>query len=56
MIAILDANILLRLSEPTDPQNPVANRAIAVLRGQGFELRAVPQTHYEFGAWPPGRS
>ena len=48
MIAILDANILLRLGEPTDPQNPVAIRAIAVLRGRGFELRTVPQTQYEF--------
>ncbi len=48
MIAILDANILLRLSEPSAPQYPVANVAVAVLRRQGFELRVVPQSQYEF--------
>ena len=48
MITILDANILLRLTEPTSPQYPTANSAVVVLRGQGFELRTIPQSYYEF--------
>ena len=48
MIAILDANILLRLSEPASPQYPTADNAIAALRRQQFELRTVPQPRYEF--------
>ena len=48
MIAIPDANILLRFVEKASGQHAVALAAVAALRSQGFTLRTVPQCFYEF--------
>jgi hypothetical protein len=47
MIA-LDSNILLRMSDATSAQNPVAMSALGKLRAAGEELAIFPQNIYEF--------
>ena len=48
MIVVLDANILLRLSDPSDPLHVVTKMAVTALHLQGATLRVVPQAIYEF--------
>lgn len=48
MTTVGDANILLRLADPTAPLRPVALAAVAQLRATGHVLRSVPQAVYEF--------
>lgn len=48
MIAILDANILIRLSDQKDGLRTIALSAVDNLRRQNFVLRCVPQCEYEF--------
>ena len=48
MIAVPDANILLRIVETNSNQHRVALAAVAALRSQGFALHTVPQCFYEF--------
>lgn len=43
-----DANILLRLADPTAALHPVAVTAVAHLGATGHVLRTVPQAVYEF--------
>ena len=44
----LDANILLRLADPTSASHAVAARAVSTLRAQGDILHILPQSVYEF--------
>lgn len=48
MNAILDANILVRTTDPTDSQHSMAKVAVTTLRTQGYLLCIVPQSLYEF--------
>jgi len=48
MTAIVDANILMRLTDRRSPLRPVALAAVDTLRKQGFSLQSIPQSHYEF--------
>lgn len=48
MTVVLDANILLRLADPTAPQYTAANAAVTLLRQQANDLRPLPQSLYEF--------
>jgi predicted nucleic acid-binding protein len=48
MTIVLDANILLRIADPTAAQHPTAVAALLSLRAQGDSLRTVPQSLYEF--------
>ena len=48
MIAVPDANILLRIVETASKQHPVALAAVDELRRKGFSLNTVPQCFYEF--------
>ena len=48
MIVLLDANVLLRLSEPGAALYSTAYDAVAILQKQGFVLHCVPQSIYEF--------
>jgi predicted nucleic acid-binding protein len=50
MIVLADANVLLRLADPTSPTHAVAGAAAARLRAQGDSLQMVPQSIYEFWA------
>jgi predicted nucleic acid-binding protein len=48
MTVVLDANVLLRFSDPAAAQHPTAVAALAALHAQGHILRTVPQSLYEF--------
>ncbi len=50
MNILLDANILLRLADPTSKSHVVAATAVSTLRAQGDALHIVPQSVYEFWA------
>jgi predicted nucleic acid-binding protein len=50
MIIVLDANVLLRLADPTSAAHAIAATAVATLRAQGNALHTVPQSVYEFWA------
>jgi len=58
VIYLLDANLLLRLVEPTHHHHASATEAVRLLRAQGVELRTAPQSFYEFWtvATRPGTS
>jgi len=48
MIAVPDANVLLRIVEINSKHHGVALAAVAELISQGFALHTVPQCFYEF--------
>jgi predicted nucleic acid-binding protein len=48
MNVLLDANVLLRLADPTSAMRSVAATAVSTLRAQGVALHIVPQCVYEF--------
>ena len=48
MSVVLDANVLLRYAQPTDPAHRTVVTAIAALRAAGDIPVLVPQTIYEF--------
>lgn len=48
MNILVDANVLLRLADPTNPSHGSAATAVATLRAQGDVLHIVPQCVYEF--------
>jgi len=48
MNVLLDANILLRLADPTSATHAIAATAVVALRAQGDALHIVPQSVYEF--------
>jgi predicted nucleic acid-binding protein len=58
VIYLLDANLLLRLVEPTHHHHAPATEAVRLLRAQGVELRTASQSFYEFWtvATRPGTS
>src|SRR6266403_229482 len=45
---LVDSNILLRLVNPADPQNPLAWGAVRKLHSKQDQLCVVPQNIYEF--------
>ena len=45
---VLDANILVRLANASDPDHNTAQAAVKVLRSSGAQLRTLPQTFFEF--------
>ena len=61
---LLDTNLLVRMTRPTDSQCAVARSAIQTYRGRGERIVVVPQSLYEFwavatrplGAPPAGRN
>jgi predicted nucleic acid-binding protein len=50
MAVLLDTNILLRLSQPNHPHNPIVEQALTVLRSRGEILHIVSQNLVEFWA------
>ena len=48
MILLLDANLLLRISQPDHWHSQIAVRAVELLHGGGDECVIVPQSLYEF--------
>src|SRR6185369_2944291 len=50
MNVVLDANVLLRLADPTSSAHAIAATAILALRLHGHTLYVVPQCIYEFWA------
>ncbi len=48
MAYLVDANVLLRLIQPSDPFYPTAFTALLTLRRCGEHLAIVPQTVFEF--------
>ena len=48
MIVVLDANVLLRFSDPSAAQHAIALAALSALRASGHDLRTLPQSLYEF--------
>ena len=50
MNIVLDANVLLRLADPTSELHTIAATAVSTLRSQGDALRILPQAVYEFWA------
>lgn len=48
MNILLDANVLLRLTDPTSATHRVAAISVSSLRAQGETLHVVPQSIYEF--------
>jgi predicted nucleic acid-binding protein len=48
MNILLDANVLLRLADPTSASHGIAVTAVAALRAQGDVLYIAPQGVYEF--------
>jgi predicted nucleic acid-binding protein len=48
MIVVLDANVLLRLADPSAAQHARAVAALSALQAQGDTLRTLPQSLYEF--------
>lgn len=50
MNILVDANVLLRLADPTSSSRAVARTAVSRLRAQGDALHIVPQCVYEFWA------
>ena len=50
MNILLDANVLLRLADPTSAAHLIAATAVTKLRAQGESLLVVPQSIYEFWA------
>jgi predicted nucleic acid-binding protein len=47
---LFDANIALRLADPSHAQHAIAKAALSVLRARGERFAIVPQTIYEFWA------
>jgi len=47
-VILLDTNLLVRMTRPTDPHCRVAREAIQKYRAQGERLIIVPQNLYEF--------
>ena len=47
-MTVLDANVLLRLTDPTSAHHQTAADAVAALLAGGDELRTPPQAGYEF--------
>jgi len=50
MAVLLDTNILLRLSQPNHPSNPIAEQALLILRRRGELLHIASQNLVEFWA------
>ncbi len=50
MNVLLDANVLIRLADPTSKAHTIAATAVSTLRAQGDSLYIVPQSIYEFWA------
>jgi predicted nucleic acid-binding protein len=50
MIIVLDANVLLRLADPTNGAHGIAATAVSALCAQGNTLHIIPQSVYEFWA------
>jgi predicted nucleic acid-binding protein len=50
MNILVDANVLLRLADPTRATHGVAATAVVALRAQGNVLHIIPQCIYEFWA------
>lgn len=50
MNIVLDANVLLRLADPTSAAHGIAATAVSTLRAQGNTFHIVPQCVYEFWA------
>ena len=48
MITVIDTNILVRLSNPSDPDFNTALSAVTTLHSRGDDLRSLPQNLYEF--------
>ncbi|OWK36594.1 type II toxin-antitoxin system VapC family toxin [Fimbriiglobus ruber] len=48
MTTLVDTNILVRLSTPTDPDRSIALAAATILQAGGDDLRTFPQSLYEF--------
>jgi predicted nucleic acid-binding protein len=48
MNILLDANVLLRLADPTSATHSIAVTVVSTLRAQGQSLQIVPQCVYEF--------
>jgi predicted nucleic acid-binding protein len=48
MNVLVDANVLLRLADPTSATHATAATAVVTLRAQGDALHIVPQSLYEF--------
>ena len=48
MTVLLDTNVLLRYTKPTDPAHHTVIAAIAALQAAGEDLGVVPQNLYEF--------
>lgn len=48
MTTVVDTNILVRLSNPADPDRAVALAAATALQAAGDDLRTLPQNLYEF--------
>jgi predicted nucleic acid-binding protein len=48
MNVVLDANVLLRLADPTSAAHAIATTGVSTLRAQGDSLHIVPQSVYEF--------
>lgn len=47
MRVLLDTNVLARLAQPSNPQRPIAGRAIEIIRLRDDEPCVVPQVLYE---------
>ena len=45
---LVDTNVLLRWSHPTDPSRPLVRAAVAALAQRGEELYVAPQNLFEF--------
>jgi hypothetical protein len=50
MIILLDANVLLRLTDPASATHAIAAAAVSTLRAHGDMLHMIPQCVYEFWA------
>ena len=48
MITVIDTNILVRRSNPSDPDFNAALGAVTTLHSRGDDLRSLPQNLYEF--------
>ncbi len=50
MAVVLDANVLLRMADPTCAAHATAVAAVRTLLGLGEKLRSIPQSIYEYWA------
>lgn len=49
-VVVLDANILIRLSDPLSPVHETTKEAVTFLVSQGWRLHTFPQTLFEYWA------